>query len=131
MAEQNEKVGGSDPSWLVSLSRIAMPPSTIASWRVARTISDDPNRPIAVATFERSLSQPDRLDMLWQWVAVGGGLVVVGGYMSYSGIEAKAGFGKSALHRVAGEVGRRDPGATEAIYLNGHSQSSMDVSKLL
>jgi uncharacterized membrane protein len=52
---------------------------------------------LSTETFERSASRPDRLEMLRQWVAAGGALVMVGGYMSYSGIEAKARFGRGAL----------------------------------
>ena len=52
---------------------------------------------LSTATFERSESSPDRLDVLRHWVAKGGGIVMVGGYMSFSGIDAKARFGRGAL----------------------------------
>jgi uncharacterized membrane protein len=41
-------------------------------------------------TFERSVAMPNRLALLRDWVAGGGGLVMVGGYLTFQGIEAKA-----------------------------------------
>jgi uncharacterized membrane protein len=52
------------------------------------------------ATFQQGRPSPDRLDLLKEYVAVGGGLLMVGGYMSFSGIEGKAGFGRSPLASV-------------------------------
>jgi uncharacterized membrane protein len=52
---------------------------------------------LSTETFERSVSRPDRLEVLRQWVAGGGALVMIGGYMSFSGIDAKARFGQGAL----------------------------------
>ncbi len=48
-------------------------------------------------TFDRSVRRPDRLELLSQYVENGGGLVMVGGYMSFTGIDAKARFGASPL----------------------------------
>lgn len=41
-------------------------------------------------TFERSRPLPNRLALLREYVATGGGLVMVGGYMTFQGIDAKA-----------------------------------------
>lgn len=52
------------------------------------------------ATFNASLIGPNRLTAIAEYVAAGGGLVMVGGYMSFSGIGAKAGYGRSPLGPV-------------------------------
>ncbi len=41
-------------------------------------------------TFERSAVTPNRLDELERYVAGGGGLLMIGGYLSFAGIEGKA-----------------------------------------
>jgi uncharacterized membrane protein len=41
-------------------------------------------------TFERSVPLPDRLAAIRDFVAGGGGLVMVGGYLTFQGIDAKA-----------------------------------------
>jgi uncharacterized membrane protein len=41
-------------------------------------------------TFERSEPMPNRLALLRDYVAAGGGLVMVGGYLTFQGIEGKA-----------------------------------------
>lgn len=41
-------------------------------------------------TFERSAALPNRLALLRDYVAGGGGLVMVGGYLTFQGIDAKA-----------------------------------------
>jgi uncharacterized membrane protein len=41
-------------------------------------------------TFERSRSMPNRLALLREYVAEGGGLMMVGGYLTFQGIDAKA-----------------------------------------
>ncbi|MBK9944663.1 MAG: cytoplasmic protein [Kouleothrix sp.] len=41
-------------------------------------------------TFERSRPMPNRLALLRDYVAGGGGLIMVGGYMTFQGIDAKA-----------------------------------------
>ena len=51
-------------------------------------------------TFSRSLVGPNRLNVLAEYVRAGGGLVMVGGYMSFAGIEGKARYGSSPLQSV-------------------------------
>jgi uncharacterized membrane protein len=41
-------------------------------------------------TFERSVPSPDRLAAIGEYVAAGGGLVMVGGYLTFQGIDGKA-----------------------------------------
>jgi uncharacterized membrane protein len=51
-------------------------------------------------TFNRSLVGPNRLQVLRNYVLDGGGLLMIGGYMSFSGIDAKARYGMSPLADV-------------------------------
>jgi uncharacterized membrane protein len=48
-------------------------------------------------TFERSQSLPNRLHLLRDYVAGGGGLVMVGGYLTFQGIDAKARYAGTAV----------------------------------
>jgi uncharacterized membrane protein len=52
------------------------------------------------ATFARSEIVPNRLAMLATWVHGGGALLMIGGYMSFSGIDGKARYGRSPLAGV-------------------------------
>lgn len=52
------------------------------------------------AVIERSETCPNRLQVLADWVRAGGGLVMVGGYMSFSGFEAKAAFRGTPIDEV-------------------------------
>jgi uncharacterized membrane protein len=45
---------------------------------------------LAPQTFERSEPAPDRLAAIEQYVRHGGGLLMIGGYLSFAGIEGKA-----------------------------------------
>lgn len=45
---------------------------------------------LAPQTFERSQPAPDRLAAIEEYVAGGGGLLMIGGYLSFAGIEGKA-----------------------------------------
>ena len=48
-------------------------------------------------TFSRSVPLPNRLHALRDYVAAGGGLVMVGGYLTFQGIEAKAQYAGTAI----------------------------------
>jgi uncharacterized membrane protein len=52
------------------------------------------------ATFARSEVVPNRLATLAAWVRDGGALLMIGGYMSFSGIDGKARYGRSPLADV-------------------------------
>ncbi len=49
---------------------------------------------------ERSQTHPNRLMALAHWVRDGGGLVMVGGYLSFTGFEAKAAFAGTPVEEV-------------------------------
>jgi len=49
------------------------------------------------ATFNRSETQPDRVEALRAFAESGGGLLMIGGYMTFSGIDAKARWGRTVL----------------------------------
>jgi uncharacterized membrane protein len=48
-------------------------------------------------TFDRSVPRPDRLAAIRDYVAGGGGLVMVGGYLTFQGIDAKARYAGTAV----------------------------------
>jgi uncharacterized membrane protein len=50
--------------------------------------------------FDHGKRTPDRLRVLADYTAAGGGLIMVGGYMSFSGIEGKAHYQATPLARV-------------------------------
>ena len=50
--------------------------------------------------FARGKDVPDRLAVLADWVRAGGALLMVGGYLSFQGIEAKANYRATALADV-------------------------------
>jgi uncharacterized membrane protein len=51
-------------------------------------------------TFERSLTMPNRLTLLRNWVSDGGGLVMVGGYLTFQGIEGKGRYAGTAVEEA-------------------------------
>lgn len=51
-------------------------------------------------TFHDSAVTPSRIDALRDFVLAGGGLLMIGGYMTFSGIDAKARWGRSSLASV-------------------------------
>ncbi len=55
---------------------------------------------LAPATFNRSRRTPDRAALLAEWVAGGGGFCMIGGYMTFSGIDGKGRWGRTALASV-------------------------------
>ena len=52
------------------------------------------------AVLEGSETRPNRLRCLADWVRDGGGLVMVGGYLSFTGFEAKAAFAGTPIEEV-------------------------------
>jgi uncharacterized membrane protein len=51
-------------------------------------------------TFERSLRAPNRLTLLRDWTAAGGGLVMVGGYLTFQGIEGKGKYAGTVIEEA-------------------------------
>jgi uncharacterized membrane protein len=64
-------------------------------------------------TFLHGQVAPDLLELIAAYTSDGGGLIMVGGYMSFSGIDGKAGYGQTRLQEVlpvcvsAGDATRR------------------------
>jgi uncharacterized membrane protein len=52
---------------------------------------------IPPATFTHSVALPDKTDVLRAFTEHGGGLLMVGGYLTFSGIDAKARWGRTPL----------------------------------
>jgi len=55
---------------------------------------------LSPTVFEQAQPDSDRLGALRDWVGAGGGLLMVGGYLSFTGIEGKAAYRNTALHDV-------------------------------
>ncbi len=51
-------------------------------------------------TWRLGQKRPNRLKLLGQWVRDGGGLAMAGGYLSFQGFEAKAGYRRTAIEEV-------------------------------
>lgn len=51
-------------------------------------------------TFSRSKVLPNRLDAVRDYVAAGGGLVMVGGYLTFQGIDAKAQYAGTSIEEA-------------------------------
>lgn len=51
-------------------------------------------------TFEKSKRLPNRLTLLHDYVERGGGLIMVGGYLTFQGIDAKARYAGTAVERA-------------------------------
>lgn len=52
------------------------------------------------ATFTKSQTRPNRCESIKQYVLNGGAFMMIGGYMSFSGIDAKARYGHTAIKDV-------------------------------
>jgi uncharacterized membrane protein len=55
---------------------------------------------LSPATFIRSEAAPNRLTLLRDWVDVGGGLVMIGGYLTFQGIEGKGRYAGTAVEEA-------------------------------
>jgi uncharacterized membrane protein len=55
---------------------------------------------LAPSVFERATAGADRLGVLRSWVGAGGGLLMIGGYLSFTGIEGKAAYRNTVLHEL-------------------------------
>lgn len=78
-------------------------------------------------TFSRFKAFPNRLDAVRDYVAKGGGLIMVGGYLSFQGIEAKARYHGTTIEDVlpvmieAGDDRRETPqGVMPKVVLHDH-----------
>jgi uncharacterized membrane protein len=78
-------------------------------------------------TFVHGQAAPDLLELLAAYTREGGGLVMVGGYMSFAGIDGKAGYGRTCLQDVlpvtvaaADDRAERPAGVTPTVLQPGH-----------
>lgn len=55
---------------------------------------------LAPGVFERAEVGRDRIETLASWVEDGGALLMIGGYLSFSGFQARAAYAQTALPRV-------------------------------
>ena len=55
---------------------------------------------LAPATWERGEATPNRLELVREYVQAGGGLIMVGGYLTFQGIEGKGKWAGSAVEDV-------------------------------
>lgn len=79
-------------------------------------------------TFTRSVPLPDRLASLRSWVEQGGGLVMVGGYLSYQGVDAKARYSGTPVEDALpvtmsryDDRAERPAGVTPVVELKNHA----------
>lgn len=52
------------------------------------------------STFRKAEARPNRLEVIRSWVADGGALAMIGGYLSFQGIEGKANYRSTPLAEV-------------------------------
>lgn len=55
---------------------------------------------LPVETFTKSKRMPNRCELIKEYVLNGGGLIMVGGYMTFSGVDAKGRWGMTAVQDV-------------------------------
>lgn len=55
---------------------------------------------LSTATFTHSVSMPNRLELLRDYVKDGGGLIMVGGYLTFQGIDGKARYAGTAIEEA-------------------------------
>lgn len=55
---------------------------------------------LAPGVFDRATPGQDRLEVLSTWVEAGGSLLMIGGYLSFSGFQARGAFAETVLTRV-------------------------------
>lgn len=79
------------------------------------------------SVMEQSLSETNRLELIAEWVRSGGGLLMVGGYFSFNGLDGRARFGETPVEDVLpvrclpGDDRREAPeGATARVHAAAH-----------
>jgi uncharacterized membrane protein len=75
--------------------------SELEAWDVV-LLSDIGSNTLLVppATFAKFEARPNRLAVLRDWVRGGGGLAMIGGYLSFAGIEGKANYARTPVADV-------------------------------
>ncbi len=51
-------------------------------------------------TFSKSVSMPNRCDLIKDYVEKGGSFLMIGGYLSFTGVDAKARFGQTSIKDI-------------------------------
>ncbi len=69
---------------------------------------------LSTATFVRSEVQPNRLESLRQYVEEGGGLVMIGGYLTFQGIEGKGCYAGTPVEQALPVTLQRSDDRVEA-----------------
>lgn len=49
---------------------------------------------------QKIVTFPDRLDLIKNWIKDGGGMMMLGGWLSFSGVQGKSGWGRSRLQEA-------------------------------
>lgn len=82
-------------------SRFPETPAALGDWDVI-ILSDIGANTLLLhpETFERSVSKPDRLAAIRDYVRSGGGLVMVGGYLTFQGIDGKARYAATPVEEA-------------------------------
>lgn len=55
---------------------------------------------LSMDTFNKSIIQPNRLDLIAEYVKSGGGFAMIGGYMSFQGIDCKGGYHDTVIEDI-------------------------------
>lgn len=55
---------------------------------------------LSINTFTHSKKQPNRLELIKQYVEAGGGFCMIGGYMSFQGIDCKGQYKDTAIEEI-------------------------------
>ena len=64
-------------------------------------------------TFEKSIPTPNRLKLIREYVKNGGGFLMIGGYISFQGIEAKSNFKGSPIEEILTVVMKKNDDRVE------------------
>lgn len=51
-------------------------------------------------TFSKSISMPNRCDLIKEYVEQGGSFLMIGGYMSFTGVDAKTRYGQTSIKDI-------------------------------
>jgi len=49
---------------------------------------------------DKVVTFPDRLRLIGEWIAAGGGMMMLGGWLSFSGVQGRSGWGRSLLSPI-------------------------------
>jgi uncharacterized membrane protein len=95
------KEGGADLEYLpshIANDKFPYTPEDLAAYDVVM-LSDIGSNTLLLPsdTFTKSISRPNRLESIRQYVENGGGFVMIGGYLTFQGIDAKAQYASTPV----------------------------------